>query len=33
MKDMGKLKPLVLEKYPKANGNLIKEVLVKRING
>lgn len=33
MKDMGKLKPLVLKKYPKANGNIIKEVLVKRING
>jgi hypothetical protein len=33
MRDMGKLKPLVLAKYPKADGNLIKEVLVKRING
>ena len=33
MRDMGKLKPIVLEKYPKANGNLIKSVLEKRING
>ena len=32
MKDMGKLKPVILQKYPKASGNLIKEVLVKRIN-
>lgn len=33
MRDMGKLKPLVLAKYPKADGNVIKSVLEKRING
>lgn len=33
MRDMGKLKPIVLAKYPKADGNLIKKVLESRING
>ena len=32
MRDMGKLKPIVLAKYPKADGNLIKSILEKRIN-
>jgi uncharacterized protein YqeY len=32
MRDMGKLKPIVLAKYPKADGSLIKKVLEKRIN-
>jgi len=33
MKDMGKIKPIVNAFYPTVNGNLIKDVLMEKING